>query len=223
MLKAPVLGLVKTRLAAGIGPEAALAAHRAMVTDVLASVDASGLPVTVHFTPADREDSVRELCGPDRDFRPQVAGDLGARMEAALGTAFAAGARAAMVIGCDLPLLTGALLRRAARALVRHPAVLGPAADGGYYLLGLTPFALDPWLFRDMPWSTDAVAARTLDALEANGVPAALLPVLPDCDTVADLDRLARPPLRGRLAGTAMERFLCGLPAVMFDQTPGDR
>ena len=223
MLKAPILGLVKTRLAAGIGPELALAAHRAMVADVLAAVDASGLPLTVHFTPADREREVRELCGPGRRYRPQVAGDLGARLEAALEAAFAAGAGAALVIGCDLPLLTAAVLRQAARELARHPAVLGPATDGGYYLLGLTRPAFGPHPFRNMPWSTDTVARRTLDVLEAAGTPAVLLPALSDCDSADDLRRLARPPLRERLAGPAMARFLAGLPADVFDQTPPDR
>jgi uncharacterized protein len=191
-----------------------------MVACVLGAVDASGLTATIHFAPAGRERETRELCGPAYGYRAQVGGDLGARMEAAMGWAFSRGAASVLLIGGDLPLLTGKILRQAARELKNGEAVLGPAEDGGYYLLGLTARAFGPHVFRDMPWSTDTVAKRTRDALASAGTPPVLLPVLPDCDTVADLRRLARPPLRERLAGTAMEGFLAGLTADVFDQYP---
>lgn len=220
LLKAPLLGLVKTRLAAAIGPDLALGAYRAMVACVLGAAAASGLPATVHFAPADRERETRALCGPCGAYHAQVAGDLGARMAAAMAWTYSRGAGSVVVLGGDLPLLTGEILRQAARELARNDAVLGPAEDGGYYLLGLRRGAFGPHVFRDMPWSTETVAKRTRDALEAAGTPPVLLPVLPDCDTVADLRRLALSPLRERLAGTPMNDFLAGLPADMFDQHP---
>ena len=220
VLKAPLLGLVKTRLAAAIGPELALGAYKAMVACVLAAAEASGLPATVHFAPDEGEAAIREFCGPGYGYQIQVEGDLGARMAGAMAWNFARGAGAVVLVGGDVPLVTGGVLRQAARELEHGQAVLGPATDGGYYLLGIRRRAFGAHVFRDMPWSTAAVAQRTLEALEAAGTPAALLPVLPDCDTVADLRRLALSPWRERLAGTPMDEFLSGLPAEIFDQHP---
>lgn len=220
VLKAPLLGLVKTRLAAGIGPELALCAYKAMVACVLAAARDSGLPATVHLAPAEGEAAIRELCGPGYGYEVQVEGDLGARMAGAMEWSFTRGAGAVVLVGGDVPLVTGEVLRQAARELEHGQAVLGPATDGGYYLLGITRRAFGAHVFRDMPWSTAAVARRTCETLEAAGTPPALLPVLPDCDTVADLRRLALSPWRERLAGTPMNEFLTGLPAEMFDQHP---
>lgn len=212
MVKAPLPGQVKTRLAATIGDDAALAAYRAMAATVLAAADASGLPVTVSYAPAEHLAPVAELCGPGRRYAAQAEGDLGARMAGALATAFADGAEAALLVGSDLPLLTADLLRQAARELEANQAVLGPAEDGGYYLIGFTREGYAPEIFYDMPWSTPTVAATTLARLAEAGRSVALLPRLADCDAAADLFRLAAPPFRERLAGTPFARFLAGRP-----------
>jgi rSAM/selenodomain-associated transferase 1 len=225
MAKAPLPGRVKTRLAATIGPDAALAAYRAMAATVLAAADASGLPTTIAFAPATTEghDAVTGLGGPTRRYVPQASGDLGARMAHALEQALAEGAQRAVLVGSDLPLLTAGLLRRAEAALKSHGTVLGPATDGGYWLIGCTREGFVPTIFTDMPWSTPAVAALTLARLTAAGRTTRVLPELPDCDEAADLARLAGPPWRERLAGTPFGRFLEGGPAGMFDQNPGCR
>ena len=125
---------------------------------------------------------------------------------------------AALLIGSDLPLLTGRLLRQAAALLTENQAVLGPADDGGYYLIGFTRAGYLPDVFRNMPWSTPAVAAVTLARLADAGRATALLPPLPDCDVAADLTRLAGAPLRERLAGTPFGRFLA---SGSFRAVPG--
>lgn len=223
MLKAPLAGRVKTRLAAGIGEASALAAYRALVAGVLAAAAGSGLPATIFYAPAGEEAAMRELCGPGWTLAPQAAGDLGARMAAAMTAAFAAGAAGALVVGGDLPLVSAALLAGAGAALQDHDAVLGPALDGGYYALGLTRAGFLPDVFAAMPWSTPAVFARTRDVLAAAGRRVALLPALPDCDTADDLRRLARPPWRARLAGTPFGAFLARCPGVPFDHDPDNR
>lgn len=209
--KAPLPGRVKTRLAAGIGDAAALAAYRAMVAGVLEAADASGLPTILYYTPAGELEALRRLCGPDRTCRAQSDGDLGARMAAAF-TATLREADAAVLLGSDLPLVTGPLLARAAQALAGNDAVLGPATDGGYYALGLSRAGYCPEIFTDMPWSTATVASLTRARLAAAGKSLALLPELPDCDTPEDLARLAAPPWRARLDGTPFGRFLARLP-----------
>ena len=223
MVKAPLPGLVKTRLAAAIGPAAALCAYRAMVGNVLAAVDACGLPASIVYTPGPAHEAVAGLCGPARRCLPQAPGDLGARMAAALARAFADGAKKAVLLGSDLPLVTPGLLRRAAHILGTRPAVLGPADDGGYWLIGFGRDGFLPEVFTDMPWSTPAVAALTLDRLAAAGRRPGILPRLPDCDTPGDLARLAGPPWREQLEATPFGRFLAQGPAAMFDQNPGCR
>jgi len=222
-VKAPLPGLVKTRLAAGIGQEAALGAYRALAAGVLAAVDACRLPAVVHYAPAGELPAVAALCGPGRDYRPQTEGDLGARMAAALRQAFDEGADNAILLGCDLPLVTGDILADAAARLAGSDAVLGPALDGGYWAIGFRRQAFCPAAFAGMPWSTDAVAGRTAAAIRTAGWRLALLPELPDCDEAADLVMLAAPPWRARLAGTPLGVFLSGLACDPFDQIPGLR
>ena len=122
LAKAPLPGLVKTRLAAVCGDELALAAYRAMAGNVFRAALASGLPATVHFAPGDAQASMAALCGPGFRLSPQAPGDLGARMAAAMAGALAAGDAAALLIGADLPLVSAPLLLQAAQALENKPA-----------------------------------------------------------------------------------------------------
>lgn len=223
LAKAPLPGLVKTRLAAVCGDERALAAYRAMAGNVFCAALASGLPAAVHFAPDGARAAMAGLCGPGFRLVPQAPGDLGARMAAALAGAFAAGDAAALLIGADLPLLTPALLRQAAMALEDKPAVLGPAEDGGYWLIGFTREGFAPEVFAGMPWSTAAVAGLTRARLAAAGREFAELVTLPDCDEAADLARLAGPPWRQALGGTPFGQFLEAAPAGLFDQNRASR
>jgi len=184
-VRAPELGRVKTRLAAALGDPGALRVYRRLAEHTLREACALGGEVRIHFTPTERENDVRAWLGTAPVYLAQAEGDLGTRMEAAFRAAFADGADRVVIIGSDLPALSTALLRRAFAALETHAAVLGPARDGGYYLLGMT--ALVPGVFREILWSTDAVLPLTLDRLRAAGVEPALLDTLSDVDEVEDL------------------------------------
>ena len=98
--------------------------------------------------------------GPDLACLPQARGDLGARLESAFAAAFADGATAVLAMGTDCPGLTTDRLRAALAALAASDLVLGPATDGGYYLIGLARPA--PELFAGVPWGTERVLAATL-------------------------------------------------------------
>jgi hypothetical protein len=115
---------------------------------------------------------------------------FGARMRNAVEDAFALGYRRVVVVGCDIPGLTVARIRQAFALLAsdRGSVVVGPARDGGYYLLGLTRF--DGAIFRDIPWHTGRVLARTLRALRGRRV--VLLPTLSDADDLEALHRALR-------------------------------
>jgi rSAM/selenodomain-associated transferase 1 len=184
----PVLGRVKTRLAADIGPEAALAVYRELLGITAAAVGAAPVPATVWLAEAPADTAPHRPEWPGLPWRVQPAAEsLGERMSHAIGEAFAGGAARVVIIGTDCPGLTPALLQAAFEALDAHDVVIGPADDGGYYLLGLR--ASQPALFTNKKWSTATVLPDTLaDAARLN-LRVAQLPVLHDVDSGQDLAR----------------------------------
>lgn len=184
----PVLGRVKTRLAAGIGAEAALAAYRELLALTAATVTAAQVPATVWLAdaPAPPADPGRPRPEwPGQPWRVQPAGSLGDRMAHAFAAAFAGGAMRAVIIGTDCPGLSAALLHQAFDGLRTHDLVVGPAADGGYYLLGLRALHLS--LFHNKNWSTASVLPDTLADAARLGLRVAQLPTLHDVDSASDL------------------------------------
>jgi rSAM/selenodomain-associated transferase 1 len=189
--RAPRQGRVKTRIANALGDARALAIHRELTERTMAA--ARGLAdarVVVSHTPADAGDEVRAWLGDDLRYEPQRGGDLGERMAAAIEARLAAGSARVLVVGSDAPDLTTAILDEAFSSLDAHDVVIGPAADGGYYLIGMK--ALHPTLFRLIPWSSAETLARTLAATRAAGLRVHLLEILRDVDTVEDWRDWAR-------------------------------
>lgn len=180
-LRAPRLGAVKTRLAAEIGDRHALRLYRVMAARTLAAVRAAGLDATVWFTPTDAGPELRFWLGAGWDLRPQASGDLGARLHAA---AQAALGRPWLAIGVDCPRLDAGLLAEAAAIAASGEIVLGPAADGGYYLVG-GPTPLPP-IFEAMPWSTPRLLEETRAKLARARAVWRELPTLRDVDTADD-------------------------------------
>lgn len=190
MAKAPVPGLAKTRLIPALGAEGAAALAARMLQHTLAEALAAGLgPVTLCAAPDATHAAfagivhARQVAAVD-----QGDGDLGARMRRAFERALATHA-GALLIGTDAPALDAAVLRAAHAVLSDHDAVIGPAHDGGYVLIGLR--RAEPRLFADMPWSTPRVLALTRERLRGAGLRWAELPPLHDIDEPADLAHLA--------------------------------
>ncbi len=182
LLKAPRAGSVKTRLARELGDTAAVDLYRLMVDSTLAAVRGTGWRTTIWYSPIDADREFENWLGREFRFRPQPAGDLGARM-AAVGGGLAEGTPV-IILGGDCPGITTDLLLKAGTLLASTDVVLGPSLDGGYYLLGArTPL---PELFGGIEWSTPTVAAATRDRLLALGQEWIELDVLRDVDTVAD-------------------------------------
>ena len=185
----PVPGRAKTRLIPALGAEGAARLQDVMTRHTLA--EAAGVAdladVEVRFTGGDAA-AMAERYGDAVAYLPQGDGDLGDRLARATAAVPAAAREApspVVVIGTDCPGLTTGLLRAAFDALDDHDVVLGPAADGGYYLIGLRRPA--PALFAGVAWSTDRVLAQTRSAAERAGLGVALLPTLSDVDVPADL------------------------------------
>lgn len=185
-LKAPRAGLVKTRLAQDLGPTRAVRVYRRLAATQLRRIPATW-PVEIQYTPRGARAEMRAWLGVRGTLRLQRGGDLGARMQAAFARAFARGARPVLAIGGDCPGLDATRLGTAVGALARADVVLGPARDGGYYLIGLRRPA--PELFRDIPWSTDRVWRTTQQRAWAAGHQVHLLPKLEDVDDLASLRR----------------------------------
>ena len=181
-VKAPRPGFVKTRLAAAIGNEAACGAYRQLAETVVANL--APLPHTeLRFTPDDAENEIAHWLSDDWTAHPQGEGDLGERMH----RAFTEAKGPAIIIGSDCPQVELSDLRTAAKTLQARDAVIGPATDGGYWLIGLN--APCPALFENIKWSTSDVLPKTLEKANEAGLSVQLLRELTDVDTGEDWER----------------------------------
>lgn len=187
LAKRPVLGQVKTRLAATIGHEKALELYKEMLSKAgQLTRDWPGV-VQVWLSGSTEAPCDMSWCDSVNDVREQITGDLGQRMQ----HAFVIGlnrpdVRGAIMIGTDCPDLQIEHLRQAARALDDHEVVFGPANDGGYYLIGLTK--VHHMLFNEIPWSTPEVLQRSKDHLKKHEISFfELTHILVDIDEKRDL------------------------------------
>ncbi len=187
----PNPGTTKTRLIPALGATGAAFLQQQMTEHTLQQaallVRSEVLTASVRYTGSDRPE-MEQWLGPDWTYVPQGIGDLGLR----LTTAFASGfetATGVIAIGIDCPALTSQRLREACEALETHDVVLGPASDGGYYLIGLKRDAHAQWaeLFRGIEWSSDRVLAQTEAQVKSLGLACQKLPPLTDVDYPHDL------------------------------------
>ncbi len=185
-VKAPVPGRVKTRLAIEVGVQRAAEIYRELGRRVVSACAGPGHDTVVWFAPAEARSAVREwLKGLSvAAFRAQFSGPLGVRLAEAFRQHFDDGARRVILIGSDCPGVDAVLVSSALAMLDEHDLVLGPAHDGGYYLVGLRAPA--PQLFQGIAWSTEAVMEQTLARARQLGLGSALLPTLRDVDTASD-------------------------------------
>jgi rSAM/selenodomain-associated transferase 1 len=182
-VRAPRAGAVKTRLAQKIGANAACDAYQKLVRAVLNKIDS--IPeVQLRYSPDDAESEVRPWLRPSWILSPQGAGDLGERLTRAFAESFGGGASRVLIIGSDCPWLNDADIKEAWNDLETHDLVLGPAKDGGYWLIGLRE--PKPELFTGISWSTGMVLEQTVKHARAGGLQFRLLRELRDVDTLGD-------------------------------------
>ena len=183
----PEKGRVKTRLAQAIGDEAALALYTCFVSDALTLAGQIGCPTTVCFHPPEARSRVAEWLGHEVSYMPQKGDTLGERMYVAFCEALTS-ARRAVLIGSDIPGLPPEVLREAFTGLEAHDTVIGPAKDGGYYLLGFTSAAICAAPFGGIEWGTSTVFQSTIDILRERGLSIHVLPPWNDLDEYGDLE-----------------------------------
>jgi uncharacterized protein len=212
--KEPVAGLAKTRLVPALGAVGAARAAAAMLADTLAAVRASGAEPWLCFTPAEARERLGRLA-PGFGLLAQGAGDLGDRLAACLGDLLGAGADRVAIVGADTPHVPLATYRRAFALLDEVDVVLGPALDGGYYLVAAK--APQPDLFVGIAMGSGTVLSETLARAAGAGLQVSLLPPLRDLDRVEDL---ASALAAGELAGapailTVATELLASAPAAV--------
>lgn len=186
--KCPLPRSAKTRLGATIGMEQAAGVYARLLYSYLLDV--------VRFSPPDMSvvlsvatlDDVHYFVRafPEFEVRAQVEGSLGERMEASFARAFAAGAEAVVLTGSDIPGLRFPVVRDAFHALETDPVVIGPARDGGYYLIGMR--APGAPLFEGIAWSSAHVLAQTVALAEALGLAVKCVSEQVDIDTLEELE-----------------------------------
>lgn len=186
-VKYPEPGKVKTRIARHLGGHRAAEIYSNMAKSVVEKVckpDAYG--TVIYFDPPDRERDVRAWLGIEKiAYEPQSPGTIGDRMSDAFQRVFSRGALKAVLIGTDVPGITEDTVRSAFRLLEEADVVLGPAEDGGYYLMGLKHW--EPTLFENIEWGTDTVFNRTLDRIIMRNLAHKSLGTLKDVDTIDDI------------------------------------
>ena len=185
--KAPVPGEVKTRLCPPLDEEEAASLHGSLVLDAIERTKGlQGITLYVAGAPDLEHPFFKVLEGRyGAKLLLQRGPDLGARMKQAMQDAFGLGAKEVLLTGTDLPGLPRAQLVQALALIKRHEVVLGPTADGGYYLIGLRKMLPD--LFQGVVWSTGSVFAETKKKIEGAGLSLGLLPACRDLDTLDDL------------------------------------
>ena len=186
--KRPLPGYAKTRLGQGIGMEQAASVYARLLYGYLIDLLQANLESTVIELSVASPDDVSFFAAafPELVVCPQVDGDLGQRMAASICSAFEQGAGSVILTGSDIPSLNSHIVRKAFQELETSPIVLGPASDGGYYLIGMrNP---NNSLFRGIEWSTDHVLDQTEAMVRAQGLTAVRLPPLRDMDTALEYE-----------------------------------
>lgn len=183
--KAPVAGQAKTRLIPELGEEGAAELAARMLESTIAEAIAAGLEVELCVTPRPDAREWTPFLPANIRVTDQGPGDLGERLAHAAERVIGAG-ESVLLVGTDCPALDAARLRDAAARFRTHDAVIHPAEDGGYVLLGLTRY--DPSVFAGIAWSTESVAEATVARIEALGWSLCVGDTLRDIDEPADLD-----------------------------------
>lgn len=208
MSRAPVPGETKTRLIPALGAEGAMRLHMACLADLLDEADGwrkdlagagRSVALTLSITPVGSERTFLDAGATvpaHVSIVAQRGESLGARMHAALKDGLDIGDRV-LLTGCDLPLLTRSHWAAADRLLDLHDVVLGPSADGGYYLIGIRRHARPGWedLLDLDAWGTGTVLERTLARAHERKVSIGKIAMLPDLDVPEDAQRVLTHPL----------------------------
>lgn len=215
----PEPGTTKTRMIPALGAGGAADLQRRMTNHLVAKIkpliEQQSLTVEIRFD-GGSERLMRDWLGPSFTYRRQGQGHIGLRMQRALVDGFQNSHTSIVIIGSDIPDISTAIIQQAFEALKSNNLVLGPAGDGGYYLLGMQnadPGRAYPELFEGINWGTNQVLSQTIAAANQLGIGYALLDTLKDVDRPADL-KLRHRALRSDLALAAKKHISIIIPTL---------
>ena len=218
----PEPGVVKTRLIPSLSAKGAATVHTCCLRTTWARwQNVIDEDVVLVGTPDERSEGFASLleCRDGLKVWDQGPGDLGQRLTRGFDRAFGVGYTSVVAIGTDSPTLPESHMLGAFEALAEYDVALGPAEDGGYYLIGLNRF--EPGLFRDVTWGSDTVLSTTLANVRKLGLSVGLLRPWYDVDTPADVDRLRR-ELRTRSELCPSEQELLRSLDALFEAAETD-
>jgi len=189
-VKYPEKGKVKSRLAAVIGDDSAAGVYKNLVAQMLSTVKEGSFPLYICFFPKNAQKPIKNWLGREYRYIPQNGKDLGERMRNGFIDGFAMGYKRVVLIGSDIPDLPMKSIEEAFKSLKEMDAVIGPAYDGGYYLIGFKDKTFSPQVFEGIAWETKNVFDETMKKLKRFRRTVHTLPYQRDIDTVDDLKHL---------------------------------
>jgi rSAM/selenodomain-associated transferase 1 len=191
-VKYPEKGKVKSRLSQYWDEDMVVRLYRAFIEDLLGRLSNGDFKFRIAYHPRERALDFLNEFGDAFSYLPQTGTDLGERMHDSFRRCFADGFRWVVVIGSDSPDLPPRIINEAFQALEGGGAVIGPACDGGYYLIGFGRESFTPQAFAGIAWGTDRVGKMTLDILERAGIAIHVLPAWRDIDRPEDVIALIK-------------------------------
>jgi len=201
----PERGKIKSRLATVYDPDFIAGLYQNFVDDLIDMLRGSDLPFLIAFHPPEKEEEMKRLFGGEIAYIPQEGSDLGERMKNAFIRCFSKGFDSVVIIGSDIPDLPQEIPEAALRALENHDVSIGPAGDGGYYLVGFRKETFTPSVFEGITWGTDTVLEETAKILKEKNRSLYLLPKWNDIDRPDDLKGFVR---RNQGARTSQSRTM---------------
>lgn len=206
-LKAPEQGCVKTRLSRYLDESFVLDLYKGFIEDTLETLKTTG-DIFIYFLPSGKQAPLKTWLGNGYAYFPQKGNDLGKRMSNAFQEVFTKGYTSVLLVGTDIPELSRDIIFLAYKTLQSAESVIGPTADGGYYLIGFQKSGFLEKVFHGIDWSTASVLDQTLEAINKRFLSHKLLPRLNDIDTPEDLTALAQRVAKGGKAGKRTLEFL---------------
>jgi rSAM/selenodomain-associated transferase 1 len=187
MTKFPEVGKVKMRLAESVGEEAATSLYRCFIQDTLTIVQSLDIPFHIAVHPPKSVEEFQEWLGPSFQYIQQKGMNLGKRLQNGFLAMFQKGYRQVIALASDSPDLPPEIVQNAISSLQTYRVVIGPASDGGYYLVGFSSDSFIREVFEDISWSTETVFQETLSRVESVTSKVYVLPEWSDIDTKSDL------------------------------------
>ena len=186
-VKYPQIGKVKTRLAVNVGEKKAYDIYQLLLENSWNTIKQSKLLTSIEYTPEGFRSEIKNLFGDNIEYHAQQGNDIGMRMATAFQRVFASGTDYAILMGSDLPDLDEEIIKIAFTKLKNHEVVIGPASDGGYYLIGFQRGYFTRKIFKGIKWSSDQVYSQTFKKICDLNLSMYVLPERNDIDTFDDV------------------------------------